>query len=195
MPKRKSSTASSDAATAPATTDAGAAAAAAARSRSRSRSDKPAAAKEAEAEVAPSVQVDAAAETIGLAPTASSRLSTNKSGRWWKATRTEPANAAIRRATPALSSSWARKQAERARQKEFKGQAREHRERQREEREAERKRRAERTKRRAENELKSTVVQPINPEKLKTMNKKQLRMVKKTRIDEDGNLRLVGAYE
>lgn len=39
------------------------------------------------------------------------------------------------------------------------------------------------------------VFQIKNPEKLKRMSKKQLRHVKKTRVNEKGVLEFVGAYE
>lgn len=51
-------------------------------------------------------------------------------------------------------------------------------------------------KRKAENELKSSKYQVIkNPQKLKTMSKKQLRSIHKTRMGDDGVMRFVGAYE
>ncbi len=56
--------------------------------------------------------------------------------------------------------------------------------------------REEKKKRRAENLLKSTTYQVISdPNKLKRMSKKQLRMVKKTRVNAQGVVEFVGAYE
>jgi len=55
--------------------------------------------------------------------------------------------------------------------------------------------REDKKKRKAENELKSASYQVINnPEKLKKMNKKQLRHVKRTRVNEHGVVEFVGAY-
>lgn len=56
--------------------------------------------------------------------------------------------------------------------------------------------REEKAKRKAENELKSASYQVLaNPEKLKQMSKKQLRQIKRTRVNKDGVVELVGAYE
>jgi hypothetical protein len=54
--------------------------------------------------------------------------------------------------------------------------------------------RAEQEKRRLANQYKSAVVANINPEKLKTMSKKQLRAVKKTSMNKNGQIELVNAY-
>ena len=60
---------------------------------------------------------------------------------------------------------------------------------------AKRERAVEKQRRRAENELKGASYQVIsNPEKLKRMTKKQLRQVKKTRVNKDGVTELVPAY-
>jgi hypothetical protein len=61
-------------------------------------------------------------------------------------------------------------------------------------REDEKTQREERQKRRMENEFKSSKYQNINAEKMKTMNKKQLRMIKKTRMNKNGVVELVDAY-
>jgi len=56
--------------------------------------------------------------------------------------------------------------------------------------------RAAKQKRKAENEFAGTKMQVISdPNKLKKMTKKQLRMIKKTVVDSDGVTRLVGAYQ
>ena len=55
---------------------------------------------------------------------------------------------------------------------------------------------AARQKRKLENEMKAVVYQTITKtHKLKTMNKKQLRQIKKTRMSKHGVVELVGAYE
>ena len=146
--------------------------------------------KSEEDRVAETTQAQAQTQTQTQTATA-----TNKSGRWWREPREEPARAAMRRGTPALRTPWEKRVAEKRKLDEFKAHMKEVRERKQQEREAERERRAALAKRRAENELGAMVVQPINPEKLKKMTKKQLRMVRKTRMGDDGVLRLVGAYE
>ena len=45
-----------------------------------------------------------------------------------------------------------------------------------------------------ENEYKSTTYQVINPEKMKRMNKRQLRMIKKTSVNRDGTVEFVSPY-
>lgn len=58
-----------------------------------------------------------------------------------------------------------------------------------------RERQLEKQRRRAENELKGASYQVISdPTKLKKMSKKQLRQVKKTRVNKDGVTELVPAY-
>lgn len=54
--------------------------------------------------------------------------------------------------------------------------------------------RVEREQRKAANLYKSAKVQAINPEKVKKMSKKQLRMIKKTVMGKDGQLELVPVY-
>lgn len=50
-------------------------------------------------------------------------------------------------------------------------------------------------KRRAENEFKSAQVQELSdPTKLKRMSKKQLRTIKRVRVNDDGVRELVPAY-
>jgi len=64
-----------------------------------------------------------------------------------------------------------------------------------EELKAKRERAVDKARRRAENELKGASYQVIsNPDKLKRMTKKQLRQVKKTRVNKDGVTELVPAY-
>jgi glucose-6-phosphate dehydrogenase assembly protein OpcA len=68
----------------------------------------------------------------------------------------------------------------------------------REERRAEqaatRARREEKQRRRKANELKSSTFQAIDAQRLKKMNKKQLRRIKRTRMGDDGNVELAPAY-
>ncbi len=60
---------------------------------------------------------------------------------------------------------------------------------------AERKRLEERKRRREENQYKSSKFQVVSdPEKLKSMSKKQLRMIKKTRVTDRGTIEFVSPY-
>jgi hypothetical protein len=60
---------------------------------------------------------------------------------------------------------------------------------------ATREKREAKKRRRAENEAKASTYQVISdPKKLKSMSKKQLRSVKRTRLNEDGVQELVPAY-
>lgn len=60
---------------------------------------------------------------------------------------------------------------------------------------AERTRLEERKRRREENQYKSSKFQVVtDPEKLKSMSKKQLRMIKKTRVTERGTIEFVSPY-
>ena len=52
----------------------------------------------------------------------------------------------------------------------------------------------ERRKLKMENEYKNTTYQVINPEKMKRMNKKQLRMIKKTSVNKDGTVEFVSPF-
>ena len=52
----------------------------------------------------------------------------------------------------------------------------------------------ERKKQKMENEFKSSSYQVINPSKMKSMSKKQLRMVKKTAMNKNGQVELVNIF-
>ena len=121
----------------------------------------------------------------------------NKSNRSWKSPRTEKASMAIYRPLKkTLGSTWEKKQADKLKLKEAKELQNEIVEKKREQVQKDLKRLAEKRKRKAENELRSAKVQVMShPEKIKKMSKKQLRSVYKTRMGEDGVVRLVGAYE
>ena len=58
----------------------------------------------------------------------------------------------------------------------------------------EKQRREDQQKRRMENEYKNSVYQTLRPEKLKGMSKKQLRMVRKTAMNKNGQLELVNPW-
>lgn len=62
--------------------------------------------------------------------------------------------------------------------------------------EAAREKRAAKKRRKAELSLKGTAYQVLkDPSKLKKMSKKQLRQIRKTRVNKDGVVEFVGAYE
>lgn len=122
----------------------------------------------------------------------------NESNRPWKSVRKQKASMVYyKQNKKTLGSTWEQKQLkrlERKQTKEFQDDIVERRKsrlaREKEEREA-------RARRKAENELKSTKYQVLsNPgEKIKKMNKKQLKQIYKTRMGDDGVVRLVGMYE
>jgi hypothetical protein len=122
---------------------------------------------------------------------------TNKSGRTWKTVKKEKASMTIYKPLrKTLGSTWEKKQADKRKKLEARELQQEIIETRREKLEQEKKKLIARRKRKAENELKSAKVQVMShPEKIKKMSKKQLRSVYKTRMGEDGVVRLVGAYE
>ena len=58
----------------------------------------------------------------------------------------------------------------------------------------ERERREARVKQRADNEFKTATYQVVNPQKLKTMSKKQLRQIKKTSVSKSGAVEMVSPW-
>jgi hypothetical protein len=149
---------------------------------------------------------------------AASGVRANVSGRWWKSTRTEKSRMMVLRPLRrALSSSWEKKlashlrrsfrpnarrpparpvQLDRVRQKETKELEKEMLQRAKEQRQQENDARVAKRKRKAENELANTKYQVISdPQKLKRLTKKQMRMIQKTQMGEDGVVRLVGAFD
>ncbi len=124
----------------------------------------------------------------------------NVSGRKWKMrpqkrTSSIVTKAAINRA----STTWEEKEAMRARRKAVKEHEDEIKQRDADERAEKKARREEQEKRRAENEFKATQMQQLNLSKvgtkMKAMSKKQLRLIKKTRMNnKTGVLELVDAY-
>ncbi len=117
-------------------------------------------------------------------------------GRWWKPQQTMRSSMTVYKANPrTLSTSWERKLADRAERAEVKAL-----EAQVKAKRAEiglklKEKRLAKEKRKAENALKSSKVQVITKtDKIKKMNKKQLRSVLKTQVDQDGNVRYVPLY-
>jgi len=121
----------------------------------------------------------------------------NKSGRNWKTIRKEKASMIIYKPLKkTLGTTWEQRQAEKRKLQEAKELQEELMAKRNAKIEEEKKRLAEKRKRKAENELKNAKVQVMSrPEKIKKMSKKQLRSVYKTRMGDDGVVRLVGAYE
>ena len=120
----------------------------------------------------------------------------SKSGRFWK-TKQNVRNSSQRRqgVLSHMQSSLEKRNQEKARRASMRAVEAQMKEEKAEERRKERERKEEKAKRRAENAFRSTTYQQINPQKLKTMSKKQLRMVKKTRMAQNGAIELVGSYE
>mmetsp|Transcript_6495 Transcript_6495/g.7428 ORF Transcript_6495/g.7428 Transcript_6495/m.7428 type:complete len:162 (+) Transcript_6495:176-661(+) len=125
--------------------------------------------------------------------------STPASGRWWKPVQHQKASMGrlghTKSRRKALQKSWNRKLEERRRRKEIKQMEEDLREMKRKEIEEEKEKRLEKQKRKAEAQFKNARLQVVkNSAKIKKMNKKQLRRLKKTVVDKDGNVRIVGAY-
>eukprot|EP00753_Platysulcus_tardus_P005665 PLAT13584.1.p1 GENE.PLAT13584.1~~PLAT13584.1.p1 ORF type:complete len:201 (-),score=83.37 PLAT13584.1:177-758(-) len=114
-----------------------------------------------------------------------------KSGRWWKTTQKEACSRMKYRGTPSLRKSWEKHTEERERRKAIKALqesvlgAREER------RQAKIEKIRAKRRRRIENQMKSTVYQVISDHsKLRRMNKKTLRAVRKMKVDSSGQLTL-----
>ncbi|KAL6731978.1 hypothetical protein Aduo_002790 [Ancylostoma duodenale] len=101
-----------------------------------------------------------------------------KSGRWWKDPHTARHSAVIK--VKPLKSSWEKKMADKAKQKQAQLIQQEIRERKQQEKLEKIERKKEQEKRRLENERKGEVVQVIkNTTKLRKAKKKQLRLIEK----------------
>lgn len=122
----------------------------------------------------------------------------NLSNRWWKNKRMEKSSQMIYRHLRndrSLNSVWEKRKEEKRKMQEAKDHENELKERARLRRAEDKARLAAKLKRKAENELKSSKYQVIkNPEKLKKMNKKQLRMIHKTQMGPDGVMRFAPLY-
>ena len=125
----------------------------------------------------------------------------NVSGRSWKTTPQKRASSLVKTKKNNLVSTWEQKQAERLQRQESLMLQKELKETKRQEAIAKKERRLENEKRRAENEFKviQKSAQALNLNKvgttLKAMSKKQLRLVKKTRMNQKtGVVEYVPAY-
>eukprot|EP00128_Syssomonas_multiformis_P011505 Colp12_sorted_trinity150504_noHs@25236 len=118
-----------------------------------------------------------------------------KSGRVWKVKQNARSSAQLQKGVLShLAKSFEQKEAERQAKKNVKELEREMIEEKKARILAEKTRREEQQKRRQENEYKNAVTQQLNPEKLKGMSKKQLRSVRKTSVNQFGQVELVNPY-
>jgi membrane protein involved in colicin uptake len=111
----------------------------------------------------------------------------NVSGRSWKVRQQKRASSLVATKVNNRSKSWEKKRAEKLAKKQAQELQHEMKEAARQEAIEKKERRLENERRRAENEFKATSAQILNSSKahltLKSMNKKQLRQVKKTRLN------------
>ncbi|KAM7459234.1 hypothetical protein BLSTO_00020 [Blastocystis sp. subtype 1] len=118
-----------------------------------------------------------------------------KSGRVWKENQKQKSSLYASDGANPLRTSWELKQEKRMKEKRMKELERSITEARIETKRAKRKAIEERNERRAQNEMKSAKVQVISDaNKLKRMSKKQLKQIKKTRVDKNGNVIYVDAY-
>ena len=141
---------------------------------------------------------DAARRTAGAPappPVAPPTQGRNVSGRLWKPPRKAKGGVNKADATQTAASSWAAKEERRRAKQLLKEREAELIEAKKERKAREKEKKAERKARRQRNEMKNTITQEIrSPTALKTMSKKQLRQVKRTRVSKEGEVELVDAY-
>lgn len=119
-----------------------------------------------------------------------------KSGRSWKIKQTVRSSAQLKQGILShLAKSFEEKERERQQKRNVKELEREMIEERKNAKLAEKARREEQQKRRQENEYKNAVTQELRPEKLKGMSKKQLRSVRKTSVNKQGQLELVNPWD
>ncbi|RHY56060.1 hypothetical protein DYB26_005032 [Aphanomyces astaci] len=116
------------------------------------------------------------------------------SGRSWKKTQRSKNSMMTYKATKTLSTTWDEKMAAKSKKKEMKDLEHEIANRKKQEKVDKRVAREEKEKRRIANEFKASTLQVIKKtHKLKSMSKKQLRNIKKTRMNKNGEIELVSA--
>lgn len=117
------------------------------------------------------------------------------SGRWWKGV--EKSRHSMKFKKPSkLTKSWKRKMEERKKRKEIKQLENEVNALREEKKEKERVKRENKRKRKAAADMMNTRYQVItNADKIKKMSRKQLRKIKKAKVDNEGNVKFVGIYE
>lgn len=118
-----------------------------------------------------------------------------RSGRVWKKKQTYRSSAQHRKGVLGhLSKTYEDRLLAKQREKEVREFERELREQTNKKKENERLRREQLTFRRLENEKKAGTFQEIKPEKLKTMSKKQLRAIRKTSVNKNGQVEFVSPW-
>ena len=118
-----------------------------------------------------------------------------KSGRFWKNTQTKRFSSVTRQGVLShMSKPFAVKQEQRVRQAQIKAIEAQMRDATKQAILEKKARREENQRRRMENEFKNSSYQSLNAEKIKGMSKKQLRQVKKTVMNKNGQVELVGLY-
>ena len=112
-----------------------------------------------------------------------------KSGRCWKAKQRTRTSSQIRKGVLShLSSTFEERQLKSARNTETKALEQDIKDRAKALRVEKKEKRLEKAKRRQANEMKNSAFQIIDGTKMKHMNKKQLRMIKKTIVNKDGQV-------
>jgi len=115
----------------------------------------------------------------------------NVSGRTWKASETKRSSA-VKATAP---SDWSKRAAEREERKKMKETEAELLEGRKERLAAAKKKREDKKARAQQNEFKSSTFQVISNDKtVKSLSKKQMRAIKRTRVSAQGQVELVGAY-
>jgi hypothetical protein len=144
---------------------------------------------------APEAEADAEVEVEGALAVGIIPSGLAKSGRVWKTKQTTRFSI-IKRSGMLnhLNKSFEMKQAERAAHQNMKELERELKAEKKAKIEEEKQVREERQKRRLANEYKSSTFQVIKPETMKSMSKKQLRMVRKTSMNKNGVVELQPLY-
>jgi hypothetical protein len=120
---------------------------------------------------------------------------TPKSGRVWKKKQVYRSSTIKRKGVlHHLAKSLEEKKLQRDREREVKRYERELKSETNSKKEAERYRRIEQQRRREANEYKTATYQEVKPEKLKGMSKKQLRTIRRTAVNKQGQMELVSPY-
>jgi threonyl-tRNA synthetase len=119
-----------------------------------------------------------------------------KSGRIWKVEQTTRSSTQLRKGVSAhLAKSYDEKMKERFAKSEVKQLEKDMIDAIKAKKAVEKLKREEQEKRRMANEYKTAVFQEVKPQKLKGMSKKQLRSIKKTAMNQNGQIELVPLWE
>lgn len=118
-----------------------------------------------------------------------------KSGRVWKTKQVYRSSTQTRQGVlKHLASDYGKRKQLQEKQRQVKEYEKELKEQTRQKKVNERLRREEKQRRRMENEYKTVVVQQINAQKIKGMSKKQLRSIRKTSMNKNGQVELVSPW-